>query len=155
MFCRYCGKTIADDSDFCSYCGKSLGTGNLASKPAEASQKKKPEKTYDYTTLDFFMTALCYIALGVFLFFNIKMAPFYGIWKDIAYVVEAAIAIFTASLARYHELLRGQLAQPMQRFCQREFEAEFIAEALLTWTVAGEGFEEIYFVLEKIFDKEK
>ena len=68
---------------------------------------------------------------------------------------EAAIAIFTASLARYHELLRGQLAQPLQRFCQREFEAEFIAEALLTWTVAGEGFEEIFFVIEKIFDKEK
>lgn len=24
MFCRYCGKTIAEDSIFCAYCGKSL-----------------------------------------------------------------------------------------------------------------------------------
>ena len=68
---------------------------------------------------------------------------------------EAAVAVFTASFARYHDLLRSQLAGPLQRFCQSEFEAEFIAEALLTWTVAGEGFGEIYRVLQKIFIKEK
>jgi len=64
---------------------------------------------------------------------------------------EEAIAVFAASFARYHELLRGQLARPLQAFCQSEFEAEFIAEALLTWTVAGEGFDEIYCVIQKIF----
>jgi AcrR family transcriptional regulator len=68
---------------------------------------------------------------------------------------EAAVAVFAASFARYHDLLRSQLAQPLQRFCQSEFEAEFIAEALLTWTVAGEGFDEIYLVIQKIFIKEK
>lgn len=68
---------------------------------------------------------------------------------------EAAIAVFTASIGRYHDVLRAQLAQPILPFCQREFEAEFIAEALLTWTVAGEGFDEIYFVIQKILNKEK
>lgn len=91
MFCRYCGKTIADDSDFCTYCGKSLNASNSLAEPAP---KEKPKKTYHYTNLDFYMIALCYLALGIFLFFNIKMAPFYGGWKFLAYIVEAAIAIF-------------------------------------------------------------
>lgn len=63
---------------------------------------------------------------------------------------EAAIAVFTASFARYHELLRAQLAKPVRPLCQSDFEAEFVAEALLTWTVAGEGFDEIYQVIQKI-----
>lgn len=63
---------------------------------------------------------------------------------------EAAIAVFATAMGRYHDLLRNQLAQPLQRFCHSEFEAEFIAEALLTWTVAGEGFEEINRVIQKI-----
>lgn len=68
---------------------------------------------------------------------------------------EAAIAIFTVSMARYHEMLRCQLAKPLLPFCQREFEAEFIAEALLTWTVAGKSFDEIYYVVHKILNEEK
>ena len=64
---------------------------------------------------------------------------------------EAAIAVFTASLGQYHDLLRNQLAQPLRSFCQSDFEAEFAAEALLTWTVEGEGFDEIYHVMKKIF----
>ncbi|MBR6555689.1 MAG: TetR/AcrR family transcriptional regulator [Clostridia bacterium] len=68
---------------------------------------------------------------------------------------EEAIAVFTASMGRYHDLLRSQLAQPLQPFCQSEFEAEFVAEAVLTWTVAGEGFDAIYQVIQKILRKEK
>ena len=64
---------------------------------------------------------------------------------------ETAIAVFGASMGRYHDLLRSQLARPLQPFCQSEFESEFAAEALLTWTVAGEGFEEIYQVMQKLF----
>ena len=63
---------------------------------------------------------------------------------------EAAIAVFTASVGRYHDVLRSQLAQMLRKFCQSDFEAEFVTEALLTWTVAGEGFEEIYRVIQKI-----
>lgn len=68
---------------------------------------------------------------------------------------EEAIAVFTASIGRYHDLLRNQLAQPLLPFCQSEFEAEFVAEAVLTWTVAGEGFDEIYKVIRKILNKER
>lgn len=91
MFCRYCGKTIADDSDFCTYCGKSLST---SASPAKSTQIEMPQKKYIHTKLDSYMVAICYLALGIFLFFNIKMAPFYGGWKFLAYIVEAAIAIF-------------------------------------------------------------
>lgn len=67
---------------------------------------------------------------------------------------EAAAVVFAASFGKYHELLRDQLAAPLRRFCNNDFESEFIAEALLTWTVAGEGFEEIYQVIQKIVEKE-
>lgn len=67
---------------------------------------------------------------------------------------ETAAAVFASSIGTYHELLRDQLAAPLRRFCSTAFESEFIAEAMLTWTVAGEGFEEIYRVIRKIIEKE-
>ena len=63
---------------------------------------------------------------------------------------EAALANFSGSPSPYHSLLRRQLAQPLGKFCPDEFTAEFIAEAMLTWTVAGKGFEDIYAIIEKI-----
>ena len=63
---------------------------------------------------------------------------------------EAALANFSGSPSPYHSLLRRQLAQPLGKFCPEEFTAEFIAEAMLTWTVAGKGFEEIYAIIAKI-----
>ena len=63
---------------------------------------------------------------------------------------ESAVAHFSGSPSPYHSLLRGQLAQPLRKFCRDDFTSEFIAEALLTWTVAGRSFEEIYALLEKI-----
>ena len=63
---------------------------------------------------------------------------------------EAALANFSGSPSPYHSLLRQQLAQPLCKFCAEEFTAEFIAEAMLTWTVAGKGFEDIYAIIEKI-----
>ena len=63
---------------------------------------------------------------------------------------EAALANFSGSPSPYHSLLRRQLAQPLGKFCAGDFTAEFIAEAMLTWTVAGKGFEEMYALIEKI-----
>lgn len=63
---------------------------------------------------------------------------------------EAALASFSGSPSPYHSLLRSQMAQPLGKFCPDEFTAEFIAEALLTWTVAGRSFEEIDALIEKI-----
>lgn len=64
---------------------------------------------------------------------------------------EAAFASFAGSFSRYHALLRGQLAEPLRKFCESDFTADFIAEALLTWTTSGNDFEKIYGILGKLF----
>lgn len=64
---------------------------------------------------------------------------------------EAATAAFAGSFSRYHGRLRDQLAQPLRPFCHSDFAAQFVAESLLTWTMAGKSFEEIYNLLEKLF----
>ena len=64
---------------------------------------------------------------------------------------EAAASGFAGSFGSYHRLLRQQLAQPLRRFCGSDFEAEFIAESLLTWTMAGKSFDEIFGMIGKLF----
>jgi len=63
----------------------------------------------------------------------------------------AAAAGFAGSFSRYHGILRSQLAQPLRKFCGREFAAEFTAEALLTWSMAGKSFEAIWGMVEPLF----
>ncbi len=63
---------------------------------------------------------------------------------------EAAVASFSGSPSPYHSMLRRQLAQPLRPFTPDDFTAEFIAEALLTWTVAGRGIEDMLPLLKKI-----
>lgn len=64
---------------------------------------------------------------------------------------EAAAASFAGSFSRYHGLLRQQLAQPLRKFCDSDYASEFVAEALLTWTMAGKSFEEIYGMIGRVF----
>lgn len=64
---------------------------------------------------------------------------------------ETAAASFAGSFSQYHGLLRSQLAQPLRRFCGSDFAAEFIAESLLTWAMAGKSFDETYEILKKLF----
>ena len=64
---------------------------------------------------------------------------------------EAAAAAFAGSFSRYHTLLRAQLAAPLRKFCSSDFAAQFAAEALLTWTMAGNDFHEIYGMIAKLF----
>lgn len=63
---------------------------------------------------------------------------------------ESASASYTGSTSRYHSILRSQLAQPIRKFCRNDFTAEFISEAMLTWTVAGKDFDELKEVLLRI-----
>lgn len=63
----------------------------------------------------------------------------------------AAAAVFGGSFSRYHKLLRSQLAAPVRRFCSSDFAADFIAESILTWTMAGKSFDTIYGILKSIF----
>ena len=63
---------------------------------------------------------------------------------------ESAAVSYTGSTSRYHGMLRTQLAAPLRKFCRDDFTAEFIAEAMLTWTVAGKEFDELKAVLLRI-----
>ena len=64
---------------------------------------------------------------------------------------ETAAASFAGSFGPYHSMLRTQLAQPLRKLCESDFAADFVAEALLTWTMAGKAFEEIYGIVNKLF----
>ena len=57
---------------------------------------------------------------------------------------------YAASLSKYHGILRSQLADPIRKFCQDDFTADFIAEAMLTWTVAGKHFDDLRDILLRI-----
>ena len=64
---------------------------------------------------------------------------------------ETAASGFAGSFSQYHDRLRSQLAMPLGKFCGSDFEAQFIAESLLTWSMAGKSFDDIYQILKKLF----
>lgn len=107
MFCRFCGKEVKDDSKFCPYCGKPQGVaanivnntkeGIIAKGPEQSERnytyyKKKADNMASYTLMKI-TKIMSYIALGVFLFFSIKMSPMYGWAKFFCYLLMAGIAI--------------------------------------------------------------
>ena len=73
------------------------------------------------------------------------MEKFDPIFRD-----EGAAASYSGALSKYHSMLRSQLAAPIQKFCRNDFTAEFIAEAMLTWTVAGKDFDKLKDILLRI-----
>ena len=55
-----------------------------------------------------------------------------------------------------HKMLRGQIAAYVLPICegeQAQFAAEFIAEALIAWSMETADFEEVYPLIEKIIKK--
>ena len=64
---------------------------------------------------------------------------------------EAAASGFAGSFSQYHDRLRSQLASPLRKFCDSDFAAQFVAESLLTWSMAGKSFDAIYEILKKLF----
>ncbi len=64
----------------------------------------------------------------------------------------AAMDSFSRVSGRFHGRLRSQLAKPLEPFCDGIFEAEFMAESLLTWTVERKPFDEIYEVMKKVME---
>ena len=64
-----------------------------------------------------------------------------------------ATKVFFTVFSERHKLLRDQIAQILIPICPEEnapFVSEFVAEALITWTVAGKDFEDIASQMMKI-----
>ncbi len=65
-----------------------------------------------------------------------------------------ALATFSATFRARHPLLRAQLSALILPLCgaypeeEQAFAAEFVAEALLVWTMAEKPFDEIYTILK-------
>ena len=67
-----------------------------------------------------------------------------------------AAKVFATASAERHSLLRKQLADVIKPLCKHSdspFLAEFIAESLLTWTLSGKSFPEIYSVVKLLLEK--
>ena len=62
-----------------------------------------------------------------------------------------AISSYSGAFRHYHGMLRSQLAEPLRPFCGSDYAAAFIAEALLTWTMAGTEFDTLYSLIQKLF----
>ena len=61
-----------------------------------------------------------------------------------------ATKVYSLVFPEWHKLLRNQLAELILPICMGDdqiFLAEYIAEALLTWTMAGVNFDQIYSML--------
>ena len=85
------------------------------------------------------------VLLTVYEKLRLFMEEYDPIFRD-----EAAAISYTGSTSRYHSVLRSQIASPIRKFCRDDFTAEFIAEAMLTWTVAGKDFDELKSILLRI-----
>ncbi|MBO5715372.1 MAG: TetR/AcrR family transcriptional regulator [Clostridia bacterium] len=75
------------------------------------------------------------------------------------FTAHGAIKAFQSSVGDYHKRLIEQISAPIYKVCHRgnyenaEFLSQFVAEAILTWTVAKKTFEEFAPVMSKLFVK--
>ncbi len=67
--------------------------------------------------------------------------------------------VFRAVISERHALLRGQIADLILPVCKQvkvpnaPFTADFLAEALLTWSVAGRKYDDLAPIIERILKK--
>lgn len=87
-------------------------------------------------------------AQGVLAVIHRELLRFLGLYSGV--FRDAAAVGFAGVSGQYHTMLLAQLARPLRRFCADDFTAEFIAEALLTWTVAGKPLPEVSRLLQKL-----
>ena len=78
---------------------------------------------------------------------------------DSIFTSPTAIRSFSMTGPGYHKFVRNQVAEPIYNSCilagieNAEFLSLFIAESVLTWTVAKKDYEEIASVVSKLFVK--
>ncbi len=77
-----------------------------------------------------------------------ELTRFVGLYRGV--FRDAAAVGFAGASGKYHTMLLSQLSAPLRRFCPDGFTAEFIAEALLTWIVAGKDLPAVWNILQKL-----
>lgn len=86
------------------------------------------------------------------------LTAFSGSYRALFSDADAAKAYHAAFLQR-HKQLREQLAALIEPVCakepDRQYLAEFIAEALLAWTLEGKPFEDIYHIIQRLIERGK
>jgi AcrR family transcriptional regulator len=63
---------------------------------------------------------------------------------------KAAAKVFNIAFSERHVQIREQLANLIEPICDRRFTAEYVAEAMLCWTMVGKTFAEIYPLLPEV-----
>ncbi len=96
------------------------------------------------------------------------MAVVHNVYDELAQFIDSnssifsspgAIKAFYGNVGQKHKLLRAQIAKPICAICTEqgyddpEFLSEFVAEAVLTWTVAQKPYGELEPVIKKLFSK--
>ena len=67
-----------------------------------------------------------------------------------------AVKVYATMFTERHQQLRQQLSVYIRNVCDRasvsdkDFLAEWIAESILTWTIAGKGIEEQYEIIKQL-----
>ena len=84
-----------------------------------------------------------------------SLSSFISLYKSLFADAEAK-RNFNSSHWEYHTVLRSQIAKMVFSVINKadndDFICEFISESLLTWTVEGKSFEEIYSILKLIIN---
>lgn len=78
-----------------------------------------------------------------------QICGFVASYEDIFQDPEAKEG-YGASYSRNHGILRKQLSEIIRDYYDSDFAADFVAEAMLTWSLAGKSFDEIYGILGKV-----
>ncbi len=79
-------------------------------------------------------------------FIHISLLKFEEKYK-VLFSDEDAMVAFSSASSERHGQLRSQLADLIMPICDEKFTADFVAEAMLTWTTNGRSFNEIYVLL--------
>lgn len=61
-----------------------------------------------------------------------------------------AAKVFASVFSERHSMLRAQISEIILPLSEDAFLADFVAEAMLTWTVSGKDFDTLYNVIKKL-----
>lgn len=85
-----------------------------------------------------------------------EVCDFIKVYSNI-FTSPSAIKSFSATSSNYHKFVRNQVAEPIRTSCvlagikNPDFLSLFVAEAVITWTVAKKDYAEIAEIIGKLF----